>query len=676
MRNEANSSSMRDVVQIGTVHGDVHVRNESRLVPRQVPVVRGRFVGRETELRRIRAAELVLITGAGGVGKTWLAWRWAEQHSEEFPDGQLYVNLRGFDPSTEQMSPDTAVCCFLGALGVTPLPGGLQARYGLYQSLVAQRRMLIVLDNAASSEQVVPLLPGGSACTVLVTSRRHLTGLISGHGAEPVALDVLDPADAWELLTARVGEAEPSALAEVLDCCGGLPLALSVVAAQLALRPNASRAGFARKLRERRLETLNSGEKHADVRSALSWSYQVLSPLAAKLFRLMGRVPGSDLGVPGAAALLATPVGEAALLLDELEHLHLVQQHETDRYRMHDLVRLCAAEMPETDVEASMRRLANFYLHTGFGAHRSLNPTRRPIEIDDPLPGSGPLTITDPDEALGWFAAEHGNLLAIQGVTTDQVTWRLAWVMDTFHQMRGHFPESRQAWSAGLAAAERLEDPVVLVHARRLLGNACIHLGDHGDAKAHLEAALKLAVRSADVPGQAQTHYLLARAMQLNGGRNEEALDHARESLRLFETLGLPPQQVTLLNLVAMLEVSLGRIEEARGHAEAALEINRALGRVERSTDAGLEVLGDIAAGEGDHALAVRYYRQVAEELNAHGFSHGVAGTYERIARSESALGRYDLARIAWRQALELYEAQHRIADAIRVRGNLETQVR
>jgi hypothetical protein len=302
MRNEAKSSSMRDVVQIGTMHG------ESRLVPRQVPVVRGYFAGRETELGRIRAAHLVLITGAGGVGKTWLAWRWAEQHADEFPDGQLYVNLRGFDPSTERM-------------------------------------MLIVLDNAASSEQVVPLLQAGSACTVLVTSRRQLTALISAHGADPVALDVLDPADARRLLTARVGDAEPSALAGILDCCGGLPLALSVVAAQLALRPGTGLAGFAGRLRERRLETLNSGESHADVRSVLSCSYHVLSPRTAKLFRLMGRVPGSDLG--------------------ELEHLHLVQQHETNRYRMHDLVRLYAGELAESDEVAPLRRLADFSLHTG-----------------------------------------------------------------------------------------------------------------------------------------------------------------------------------------------------------------------------------------------------------------------------------------------------------------------
>ncbi|MGW6931716.1 ATP-binding protein [Lentzea sp. NPDC054927] len=672
MRNEANSSSMRDVVQIGTMHGDVHAGGGSRLVPHQVPVVRGRFTGRETELGRIRAADLVLITGAGGVGKTWLAWRWAEQHAEEFPDGQLYVNLRGFDPSTERMSPDTAVCCFLGALGVTPLPGGRQARYGLYQSLVAQRRMLIVLDNAASSEQVVPLLPGGSACTVLVTSRRHLTGLISAHGAEPVAVDVLDPAAARRLLVARVGEAEPLALDDVLDSCGGLPLALSVVAAQLALRPNASLADFARKLRERRLETLNSGESHADVRSALSCSYQVVTPPAARLFRLMGRVPGPDIGVPGAAALLGVARDEAAVLLGELEHLHLVQQHQTDRYRMHDLIRLYAGELAESDEEVPLRRLAGFYLHTGFTAHRSLNPARPVIEIGDPVPGSGPLTITDPDEALTWFAEEHGNLLAIQRVATDQVVWRLAWVMDTFHQMRGHFPETHQAWLAGLAAAERLGDPVIRVHARRLLGNACIHLGDHAEGRAHLETALELAEKSADVLGQAQTHYLLTRAAQLRGGADGEALAHARRSLALFEALGMPAQQVTLLGTVAVLEVSLGRLDDARVHAEAAMAINRDLAPDSRSTDAGLEPLGDIAAGEGDHELALRFYRQAAEQLSAHGFSHGVAGTYESIARSERALGRDEEARIAWQRALELYEAQRRLSDAVRVRTLLE----
>jgi len=668
MRNEANSSSMRDVVQIGTMHGDVHVGGGSRLVPRQVPVVRGWFAGRETELGRIRAGSLVLITGTGGVGKTWLAWRWAEQHAEEFPDGQLYVNLRGFDPSTERMSPDTAVCAFLGAFGVTPLPGGRQARYGLYQSLVAQRRMLIVLDNAASSDQVVPLLPGGSACTVLVTSRRHLTGLITAHGADPVALDVLDSADARQLLVARVGEAEPSALADVLDCCGGLPLALSVVAAQLALRPNAGLAGIARKLRERRLETLDSGESNADVRSALACSYQVLSSQAAKLFRLVGRVPGSDIGAPAAAALLGE--AEIALSLRELEQLHLVQQHQPDRYRMHDLVRLYAKELPEADEETPLRRLADFYLHTGLAAQRVLNPSRPGIEVEEPA--VGPLPIVDRDEALAWFAAEHGNLLAIQRVTTDQVTWRLAWAMDSFHQMRGHFPETRQAWLAGLSAAERLDDLAAVVRARRLLGDACVHLGDHDEGRTHLEAALELAERSRDLLGQAQTHFQLAKSALLGAGADDQALEHALESLRLFEVLGLLPQQTTLLNTVAVLEVRLGLLTAARAHCESALAINRTLDPSDRSADAGFEPLGDIAASEGDHVSALRYYRQAVDVLIADGFSHGAAGTYERIGRSERALGRVDDARATWSHTLELYKAQHRCADADRVRALLD----
>lgn len=204
-----------------------------------------------------------------------------------------------------------------------------------------------------------------------------------------------------------------------------------------------------------------------------------------------------------------------------------------------------------------------------------------------------------------------------------------------------------------------------------MLGGACLHLGDHDEGRAHLEKALELAESSGDVLGQAQARFQLAKTALLGAGADDQALDHALGSLRLFETLGMRPQQVTMLNMAAVLEVRLGLLAAARAHCESAVTINRTLDPADRSGDAGLEPLGDIAASDGDHVSALKYYRLAAETLVADGFSYGVAGTYERIGRSERALGRVTEARVTWSRTLELYAAQHRLADAERVRALL-----
>ncbi|MGH3994541.1 MAG: BTAD domain-containing putative transcriptional regulator, partial [Pseudonocardiaceae bacterium] len=255
-----------------------------QLVPRQMPLPPRLFTGRTDELARLgkdlddSTMVISAICGTGGIGKTWLALQWAHQHHDRFPDGQLYVNLRGFDPSGRPMPPATAIRTFLTALGVesTAIPTDPEAQPGLYRSLVAGKRMLIVLDNAVDTAQVAPLLPGSPGCTVLVTSRRQLTGLAASHGARLLTLDVLSEPESRDLLALHLGgdrlADEPDAVAELLDYCAGLPLALSIVAARAANRPDFPLAALADELRDhtRRLDALDAGEADASLRAVLS----------------------------------------------------------------------------------------------------------------------------------------------------------------------------------------------------------------------------------------------------------------------------------------------------------------------------------------------------------------------------------------------------------------------
>ncbi|TWG07578.1 NB-ARC domain-containing protein [Saccharopolyspora dendranthemae] len=309
VHNEVGAAVVGSLLQAGEVNGDVHFHEPARrpvAVPRGLPEPPGGFAGREDEFAALTGAldaeahlaptvVISAIGGVGGIGKTWLALHWAHQNAERFPDGQLFVNLRGFDPIDEPLSPREAVRGFLDALGVPPqdVPPDLNAQLALYRSLVANRRILVVLDNARDSAQVVPLLPGASSCTVLVTSRDRLVGLVTRHSARPLAVDTLGEADSRSLLARRLGharlETEADAVAELIRYCAGLPLALSIVAGRAVLDPQIPLAELAAELRDRssRLEAFDAGEPTVCLEAVLSWSYQAVDDQQARLFGLM-----------------------------------------------------------------------------------------------------------------------------------------------------------------------------------------------------------------------------------------------------------------------------------------------------------------------------------------------------------------------------------------------------
>jgi DNA-binding SARP family transcriptional activator len=377
-------------------------------VPAQLPSAVPAFVGRDAELAGLDAllratvqataagtATLVIaaLSGTAGVGKTALAVHWAHRAAAQFPDGQLYVNLRGFDPGGA-VEPSEALRGFLDALGVPAarIPESLPAQAGLYRSLLAGKRVLVVLDNAKDAGQARPLLPGSPGCLAIVTSRNQLTGLVATDGAYALTLDLLDSADARRLLACRLGSRrvarEPDAVDEIIASCARLPLALTIAAARAAASPGFPLAVLATDLRKATgvLDPLDGGDPATDVRAVFSWSYDALTTDAARLFRLLGLHPGPDIALPAAASLAATPPERAHALLAELTRAHLLAEHAPGRYGFHDLLRAYATELARTHdsqnvLSAAAHRVLDHYLHTGvLLVFRTADPLGAPLE--------------------------------------------------------------------------------------------------------------------------------------------------------------------------------------------------------------------------------------------------------------------------------------------------------
>ncbi|EOD68052.1 AfsR/SARP family transcriptional regulator [Amycolatopsis vancoresmycina] len=662
-------------------------------VPRQLPAPPRPFTGRVAELAELTAAMrdqaepgrtvvTSAIGGTGGIGKTWLALHWAHRHIDRFPDGQLFVNLRGFDPTGDPLPAQTAVRGFLAALHVEPsaIPAELDAQVGLYRSLLAGKRMLLVLDNARDLAQLEPLLPGSPGCAVLVTSRNRMSGLVTAHGAHPLTMDVLPESAARQLLQARIGTqrpaAEPGAVTELVACCGGFPLAMGIVAAQALAHPQFPLAALAAELRDAatRLAALDDPEQGAGVPAVLSWSCRALTPGQARVFGLLGLAPGPDIGLPAAAALTGLPLDEVRRELRALDQVSLVHQHVPGRWRMHDLVRLYAAnrareDQPPADREAALRRVVAFYLHTADAADRFLDPHRPPIRLDPPAPGCLPHPLPDATAALAWFDTEQACLLAAHRVAISnewhRTVWQLACAVYTFHFRRGHRHDLLAVFQAGASAAEHLPDPVSQIRAHLRLGRAYADLGRLDEAIDHLRRALAVACLHDDRANQALAHHALARAREQRG-ESRPALEHATHALNLFRTLDDPVWHAATLNLVGWISAQLGEYEQARRNCQAALVLQRRHQDLDGEAIT-LDSLGYIDHHTGRNRQAVCHYQQALTLRRAIGHTYEVARTLDAVGRPYAALGRADRARAVWREAVELYRQLGRGEDAERV---------
>jgi DNA-binding SARP family transcriptional activator len=645
--------------------------------PAQLPLAVGGFVGREAELTRLDAAldaadscsgavAIATINGMAGVGKTTLALQWAHRAAGRFPDGQLYLNLRGYDEN-EAVTPAAALHGFLEALGVPDgrIPVTADARAGLFRSLLADRRMLVVLDNARDSEQVRPLLPGSGRSAVVITSREQLGGLVAAAHARPLTLRSLTRAESEGLLTARLGAeriaGEPDAVAGIIDGAGRLPLALSIVAARIAARPGFPLAAFATELRspEARLDALAEG----DVRRVFSWSCRALSEPAGHLFRHLGLHPGPDLTGSAAVALTGRRPGEVRMALHELTRLHLLTEEQPDRFALHDLLRSYAAELVGSIESAEARRAAlhrlyDFYLHSAFPAARLLQPQWTPISPAPALPESSAEAPPDLAAALDWFTTESRVLIRIVRRAADTgfetYSWQLAWAVTAFLAPRGRWQDQLTVQQIAVAAAERVADLCGQAMANRLLARATIRLGGHDDAEARLEAALHLYERIGDLVGQAHTLHSRTE-LAYERGRLQDALAYGRQELLLHRQAGAAAGEGRALNAIGFIHATIGDHEQAIASCTEALAIQQRID--DRNGQAAtLDSLGLAHAGLGDLERAADHYERSVRLFRDSADRYHEAETLTRLGDARAATGDRQAAVDAWREAAQIYD--------------------
>jgi DNA-binding SARP family transcriptional activator/Tfp pilus assembly protein PilF len=691
-------------------------------VPRELPARVAHFTGRGSELAALsrlldtsgaQMAETVVISaigGTAGVGKTALAVHWAHQAAGRFPDGQLYVNLRGYDPAQPAV-PTDVLAGFLRSLGVADqdIPVEEAERAARYRSLLTGKRMLVVLDNAGSAEQVRPLLPGDPACTVVVTSRDVLTGLVARDGARRLDLDLLPLRDAVGLLRALIGgrvDADPAAAAVLASQCGRLPLALRVAAELAAGHPAVRLAELAGELadRQRRLDLLDAhGDPRCAVRTVFSWSYQDLDTGAARAFRLLGLHPGPDFDVYAATALTGSTVAGAGQLLDQLARAHLIQLARPGRYGMHDLLRAYAGELAAgQDAEAEQRtaltRLFDYYLHTAAAAMDTLHPAEHHRRPRIPAPATPLTTLATPAAARAWLGTELLNLVAVAAHTAEHGwpghTTRLAVILFRYLDIGGRFAEAATVQGHALRAArrggdhaaeataltslgavdmrqgrydqaaDRYQEAVILFRkagdltgeARAIgnLGALDMQQGRYQEASGYLQQALTLHRETGDRSGEAHTSSNLG-LLELRRGRYREASGYLRQALGLCRETGYQAGEIHVLCNLGAIGLRQGRHQEASGYLQRALALCRETGDRTGEAEA-LNSLGEVFLATGQPGLATARHTAALGLADQATDEYEQARAHDGLARACQATGDHGQARRHWREALALYE--------------------
>jgi DNA-binding SARP family transcriptional activator/tetratricopeptide (TPR) repeat protein len=647
------------------------------VIPRQLPPGITCFTGRRAHLKRLHAAMtgnrgdavVIAISGMAGAGKTTLAVHWAHQVEDRFSDGQLHADLRGYSGDRPLDCLD-ALQRFLRALGTAPgqVPGDLDEAAAQYRSLLAGKRMLILLDNAASASQVRPLLPGAQGCLVLVTSRSRLPGLISKDGAVWLSAEPFTESESVTLLRKVLGSqrvsAGQAAAVRIAGRCACLPLALRVAAERAAHRPWLSLDRLADELTSERdrLDALTLGDDEAaTIRSVFSWSYRALKPDAARMFRLLGLHAGPDISVPAAAALTGVSTGEAARLLDSLAEVHLLAE-ASGRYQFHDLLRGYAAERAGTDEDtadrtAATRRILAWYLHTYYGADRLLAPARHLVPLDPPPAGCAPLAFTTYQQALEWCDAERVNLVAAvhlaAGTGQEDIACLLAIAMRVFFHLRGHRRDGIACASMGADAARRTGDKHREAQALNALGSAYRSDYRFADAIRYYRRALRIRREIGDRQGEGATLNNLGGS-SYEHGQAGQALGYLRQALLIARELDdRYGEGITLENL-GEAHFELGQTAAALDCYQQALAVTREIG--DRPGEGiALKNLGDAHAKLEQTAAANERYREALVVLRS-------AGDQQREAQTLLTLG--DLlrdggdtreARRCWQQSLDIF---------------------
>jgi DNA-binding SARP family transcriptional activator len=663
------------------------------VMPRQLPTGVRHFAGRDAELMELdglldEAAEtgtatVVVITGTAGVGKTALALHWAHGAASRFPGGQLHINLRGYHPAGAPVTSDEAIRVLLNGLGVprAQVPDTPEAQAGLYRSLLASRRMLIVLDNARDPDQVRPLLPAGSSL-VLVTSRSALSGLVADTGAYPVPLGLLAERDAQALLAARLGPgrtaAEPAAVRQITGLCARLPLALAISAARAAAQPALPLTALADELanEQDRLDALDTGEQATSVRAVFSWSYGQLAGPAARMFRLFGSHPGPDISVAAAASMSGVPRPQARRALTELAAASLLTEHLAGRYVVHDLLHAYAAELPP-DPDAGQERLAarerlvDHYLHTAHAGTLLLAPLGHPIVLNPPAPGACPEQLVSHEAALAWFRAELQVLLAMVKLAAaaglDKQAWQLPWTLRSFLDGQGLWQDWAAVNQIALAAAERLQDHTGLGWTHHRIAQVCSLSGAIEVGIEHNSQALAHFSLAGNLSGQGSAHLGLCISLGRRGD-HDAALYHGEAALDLFRTAADRIGEAYMLHLVGLELARLGSAERGRDHCTQAVELYGELGDPGGLADA-WHSLGTVHQQLGEYVEAIACFQQALMLSAELGDLWGQAYCLIHVGDTHDAAGDLQAARETWQQALEMLgDLQHPDADRIRAR--------
>ncbi|MEV6635046.1 BTAD domain-containing putative transcriptional regulator [Actinoplanes sp. NPDC051470] len=642
-------------------------------VPSQLPPDHPHFVGRRDDIRRAdrlladdrragRPTRALVIDGMPGVGKTTLAVHLAHHLAPGYPDGRLYADLRGFAADQNVMTPGEALRGFLWSLGVAPaaIPAELHAQAGLLRSVLAGRKVLILLDNCSDWQQIRHLLPGSGESLVITTSRRSITGLLTSAGAHPLSLDPLPAGEARELLAQRLGEdraaAEPQAIDKIINRCGRLPLALALVATRSAIHPELTLGGIADALDSASGRLDGFGDAVFDLNAIFSWSYHALSDRAARLFRLLPLHPDVEFGTAATAALAGVPPHAAASLLAELRS-HLLVQSIGDRWRMHDLLRAYATELGEEHDGPAARRAAEhrllaYFHHTAYAGHLALHPQLPAPPPQPPPAGVIPGVFADQHEAMSWFLAEQHNVLATveiaQAAGAPQPAWETALTLQTFLQYTGQIDAWATAARVGLATAGDDLLGQALMH--RSLAGVCYFRSDFETGLAHLEQARSGFERLGRPIGQAHVETNIAEIV-FDQERYAEAIGHGRTALELFRAGDSRRGQGGALMVIAKATLSAGDPQRALTLFDEARRLYESVDDL-HGVGTALAWSGEAYGHLNDHdrRLASLYqgvaaFRLAESPMNA-------AETLTLIGDALWADGQPDNARHLWREAL------------------------
>ncbi|MEU8256961.1 BTAD domain-containing putative transcriptional regulator [Micromonospora inaquosa] len=662
------------------------------VVPAQLPIdVRG-FAGRDSEMAQLsdiletsqaeKQPALCVLWSAAGSGKTSLAVHWAHRVAQQFPEGQLYANLRGFEPSGVVVRPEEVTRMFLDAFQVPPqsIPVSLEAQAALYRSCVAGRRMLVVLDNARDVDQVRPLLPGTPDCLVLVTSRRALPSLVATEGAYPIAVGPLPCDEARRVLSNRLGAARVTADSAAVDRliarCAGLPLALALVAARAATHPDLDLRTLADELDAAVGSAGAPAEAEAgrDVHVVFVWTYRTLSPAAARLFRLLALSPGPDIDELAVAHLAALDLPATRTLLNELKDAQMVSEHKLTRLSLHELLRGYAMELVHAvdsaeERSAAVRRLLTHYVTLSRRAAVLLEPHLSQEAGEGP--DAGFPRITTAREAVEWFTAEHAMLLDLVRRAGDEghdaSLCSLARSLMEYFNRQGHWRDQINTQRLALDAARRLGDRRAMGQAHRGTGVAHAWLGRYDDAYTHSRSALDLSCEVGSTSDQAQAHLALARVFERQG-RHREALDHDQAALMLAEIANDRLAHAVSLNNVGWSLAMLEQYEAAKDHCGRALVVLREFGDLSGQA-ATWDSLGYINHQLRHPAEAIECYREAIRLNRDAANRYAEADSQHHLGNTLMTMGDFAGAKECWQQAVVILdELNHPDAETVRER--------